>query len=249
MSTQLLINGQIQTFNQPVSSWQPIPQNQVQINWGGGDIETISGTSATKSQVAQNIPFVRYRGGCQIYDRFNGAYLGELPIQFISTQFPSNFRIWHCGVGTEARVSVDITALRPTGLEYFCGQPWSVYYPDTPLTLSYAYGRFTFRSTSSSRTHRDNHSYRFLEFWSEGSGTYADVVKTVVLSNTGAMSERWGNLNPQITTITSSCILRVTFENGTTQDLNYPTCPTVAWAFNCPSACTIADRIITLLGD
>lgn len=69
-----------------------------------------------------------------------------------------------------------------------------------------------------------------------------------VTTNTGASSTR-PNKTPTVTPVGGGCAIQINYVDGTTEQLNVGTCPDwVRVGFECPQACTIADRIITFLG-
>jgi hypothetical protein len=45
-TNKLLINGQVQTFNKQILSWETSPQSGgIEVDWGGGDIDLLTGTT------------------------------------------------------------------------------------------------------------------------------------------------------------------------------------------------------------
>lgn len=253
MSTQLLINGQLTTFNKPVGSWQNIPQSQIRVEWSPSDIVFLDGSIWTISNysVWELYQTLLYDGNyfCSTINQWYAAsnYSRHLGAAGYSPQGER----WRARIFAESNFAVLATSPHYPGntgwrlgvsvRNGLCTQKdgWNteIFIVDLNGNRIAGYGQplggFFYKTTSSAS--RD--------------GVYIDIEKNIirVLSNTGDISERATALNPQIKTV-SSCILRVTFIDGTTQDLNYPTCPTVEWAFNCPVACEIADRIITFLG-
>lgn len=73
---------------------------------------------------------------------------------------------------------------------------------------------------------------------------------TRVISNSGVISSRRGDLNPQISII-GGCELIINLTDGTAITMTFPTCPTVELLPDeiCQNACNLADTIISLLSN
>lgn len=75
-------------------------------------------------------------------------------------------------------------------------------------------------------------SYQKLQEYNNCSGIYAYKVET----NTGAISSRETTTAPNVSLQNGDCKLTINFADGTTEQLTYPVCPSVApyECFNCP---------------
>lgn len=218
-SNQLLIDGNLQTFSKNIANFQNIPQSSLQVDWGFGRIENISGATHTKTEASvtaeawrYTINFVRAGGGTgsAITDSF------EHPIVSIGTCEDYTYlkSIVVAQIGTNAPTNV-------------CGE-------------SLLFGGYT---TTTCATFQRIATLPILNYQSRGVNAFVSftVTKTsirrtctktevrVTSNESGQVSKCWKDLNanPTVTTVNNGCILRVFFTDGTSQDLSYPTCPTV----------------------
>jgi hypothetical protein len=240
-TNKLLINGQVETFNKPVASWQNIPQSQNILRYQKHD-----GTWVELPYLSYSI--VNRTGFSEFLGDLGSGYADSVGKSFLS-RAGQPYTLFAGGDGGFGGTAV----CDPV---YASIDNWATRYIEPAIGLAInGQIRFFLGYEISTRIYGRSNLYfssgieaKFIDiFYPDNSGTYfvnvyiqGDHTRLKVENLDGSFTEFADFITYQ-EIVQSSCILRVTFSDNTTQDLTYQTCPTVQSLPGCTVAIVLAN--------
>jgi hypothetical protein len=258
-TNKLLINGQVQTFNKQILSWETSPQSGgIEVDWGGGDKEVLPGESW--EQTTLSVPLYIYAKSLNITWSGNTIYFSPNPFG-----------------GEGLLVKVATSPIRNLFVCEYNGSsnPWRI----THYIWGWSFGNenipasWVFSSFNSIQTNRFTQYLRDPCWFEQALGNNGENIFTAsdcptgrnatgslespqgdwvsrimssqpvirITTNTGAISERQTTIPPNVTLLTGSCDLIINFTDSTQQEISFDECPTVESIPGCTVAIIFAD--------
>lgn len=265
MGNKLLINGSIFTGRTDIQSWTTQQQSAgIRVDWGGGIVDTLSGETWTIQTLYDYCigPLRRWNATAFLTRTIKAGKTGPTTVT-VNTTFDSVNPPTYASYGVNFRPSgltdyiVEVyanrTGKRNTTPSNTSGTPW--------YNLNYTTSgvcdpnSFLGRVTQVYTQDRNTQAITGAGCTFSTTGTIVQAGNTTpigyrVVTDTGAVASRNITPQPSVSLASGDCSLIITYTDGKTQTLTYPTCPTVALIEDelCPQTCSIANQIISTLG-
>lgn len=183
----------------------------VLVDWGGGDTETLTGGTWTisDSDFLEEIPVGAYTGAGRV-QLFSGGspslyFDFEGSISFLSSCVNGGFYVFKVSGGWVSRNG---------GAFWGCGSP------------QYAYNKADTRLFKRCAPPQIEGGYNFSDSSGGlGSRITVNTCGKKVTTDTGAISERDSDSNPNVSLLAGNCAIAVTFADNTTLDIPLGYCP------------------------
>lgn len=241
MGNKLLINGSLFQGRTDIQSWTTEQQQGgggVEVNWGEGDIDILSGDNYSITN--QTYKVFECSPSCQGLRRGLGyAYpINEgYSISYTRVAYSSFYRYSYYSA-TITNTETGQSWIFPATNDYYF-QAGSVCSNRVAATYNFPRIKVSEGSNFTSYHYKD---------W-QATTLYESFIETTVTTNAGQKSTR-RNKPPSVSVLSTDCVLTITYTDGKTQTLTYPECPTVSLVEEevCDQACILADRINAKLG-